>query len=70
MAPGLVAAGIVMAAWPEFVAKRLPHWLDFRVALTGPGSGRPDHESEGLAVQRKRAMGCGPRRRNPAHPAA
>jgi hypothetical protein len=29
-----LAAGIVMTAWPELVAERLPHWLDFRIALT------------------------------------
>jgi hypothetical protein len=28
-----LAAGIVMTAWPELVAERLLHWLDFRVAL-------------------------------------
>ena len=29
-----LAAGIVMTAWPELVAERLPHWLDFRITLT------------------------------------
>jgi hypothetical protein len=29
-----LAAGIIMTAWPELVAERLPHWPDFRVLLT------------------------------------